>query len=56
MIVKPQNKLCFKVIEQKCPIVLSDNFTVNIFDIKYKCCFFFNYLSNYKSIISLTNH
>ncbi|XP_016660140.1 uncharacterized protein LOC107883830 isoform X1 [Acyrthosiphon pisum] len=36
------------------PIVLSDNFTVNISDIKYKC--FFIYLSNDKAIISTLNH
>jgi len=36
------------------PIVSSDNFIVNISDIKYKC--FFIYLSNYKAVISILNH
>ncbi|CAI6343825.1 unnamed protein product [Macrosiphum euphorbiae] len=36
------------------PIILSDNFKINISDIKYKC--FFIYLSNDKAIITTLNH
>lgn len=36
------------------PIILSDNFRINISDIKYKC--FFIYLSNDNAIITTLNH